>query len=212
METVEREDVGTRHVLSITLTSGDELEAELGQDAEAARAELASVHSRLGSESFVRLGEHTIVRSDEVRCVQLQEDDGSQQGLIGMVKDKLGGGHGMTSYDTEQGQRTTQMRTGRQGQRGREQEGGPGFADQFLGYGRRPFTETKPFFLTSEFLAFVFLVAGVLIASAVTDNLDAPRAWLIAGIVTAAYIVSRGIAKAGTRDPNPRFREWDWER
>ena len=217
MNTVEREDVGvaTRQVLSVTLMNGDELEADFGEDADAARAELASVHSRLGSESFVRLGEYTIVRSEDVRCVQLHEDDDSQHGIIDMVKEKLGGGHGMTSYDTEQSERTTGMRYGHPGAGARSQrreDEGPGFADQFLGYGRRPFTETKPFFLTSEFLAFVVLTAGVLIAAAVADNLDAPRAWLIAGIVTAAYIVSRGVAKAGTRDPNPRMRGWDWER
>ena len=217
MNAAEREDAGTvtRQVLSVTLMNGDELEADFGEDADAARAELAAVHSRMGSESFVRLGEYTIVRSEDVRCVQLHEDDDSQHGLIDMVKERLGGGHGMTSHDTEHNDRTTEMRYGRpagaRAQR-RQQDEGPGFADQFLGYGRRPFTETKPFFLTSEFLAFVFLTAGVLIAAAVSDNLDAPRAWLIAGFVTAAYIVSRGIAKAGTRDPNPRMREWDWER
>jgi len=214
MATVEREDVGasTRQVLSVTLMNGDELEAELGDDAESARAELASVHTRLGSESFVRIGEYTIVRSDDVRCVQLHEDDGSQHGLIDTVKEKLGGGNRMTSYETEQNTRTTERfpRTG-MGAGAQGHQGEPGFADQFLGYGRRPFSETKPFFMTSEFLAFLFAVAGVLIASAVTDNLDAPRAWLIAGIVTSAYIVSRGLAKAGTRDPNPS-RDWSWER
>jgi hypothetical protein len=110
MATVEREDVGTatRHFLSVTLTNGDELEAELSEDAESARAELASVHKRLGSESFVRIGEHTIVRSDDVQCVQLHEDDGSQHGLIDTVKEKLSGGHRMTSYETEQSNRTTE--------------------------------------------------------------------------------------------------------
>jgi hypothetical protein len=219
MTTVEREDAGTaaRQVLSVTLMNGDRLEADLGDDAEASRAELASVHKRLATESFVRLGEYTIVRSEDVRCIQLHSDDDSQHGIIDMVKEKLGGGHGMTSYETEQNERTTEE-YGRRGTgtrvspRRHQRSEGPGFADQFLGYGRRPYTETKPFFLTSEFLAFVFLVAGVLIASAVTDSLDAPRAWLIAGIVTAAYIVSRGLAKAGTRDPNPTLRDWDWER
>ena len=41
-------------------------------------------------------------------------------------------------------------------------------------------------------------VIGVtLIAAAVADNFDAPRAWLIVGIVATGYIVSRGLAKAG---------------
>ena len=64
-------------------------------------------------------------------------------------------------------------------------------------------TETKPFFLTSEFLAFLLAVAAILIAVWQAENFEAPRAWLYVTIVAAAYIVSRGIAKAGTRDPNP---------
>lgn len=65
--------------------------------------------------------------------------------------------------------------------------------------------------MTSEFLAFVLGAAGVLIAAWVLDNFDAPGAWLYASIIAAAYIVSRGLARAGTRDPNPghgRRRGW----
>ena len=57
----------------------------------------------------------------------------------------------------------------------------------------------------------VALVVGILIASAVvgeSDNGDengdafpAVRAWLYVSIVGAAYIVSRGLAKAGSRNP-----------
>jgi hypothetical protein len=43
----------------------------------------------------------------------------------------------------------------------------------------------------------VVVVGLTLIAAAVADNLDAPRAWLIVGIVATGYIVSRGLAKAG---------------
>ena len=78
-----------------------------------------------------------------------------------------------------------------------------GFTDQWVGYGNRPWAETKPFFLTSEFLATVVIVAGIMIATAMNDNLDAPRGWLYAAIVGSAYILSRGFAKSGTRDPNP---------
>jgi hypothetical protein len=80
---------------------------------------------------------------------------------------------------------------------------GQGFADQWVGYGNRPWAETKPFFLTSEFLATVVIIAGILIATGINDNLDAPRGWLYAAIVGSAYILSRGFAKSGTRDPNP---------
>jgi hypothetical protein len=44
----------------------------------------------------------------------------------------------------------------------------------------------------------VGVIVATLIAAAVADNLDAPRAWVIVGFIAAAYIVSRGLAKAGT--------------
>ena len=65
--------------------------------------------------------------------------------------------------------------------------------------------ETKPFYMTSEFLTLVASVAGVLIAAAVADNYDAPRAWLLATILASAYMISRGLAKAGSRDHS---RDW----
>jgi hypothetical protein len=57
--------------------------------------------------------------------------------------------------------------------------------------------ETKWAPLTTEFWAMVTVIGLTLIAAAVADNLDAPRAWLIVGIVATGYIVSRGLAKAG---------------
>ena len=73
--------------------------------------------------------------------------------------------------------------------------------------GRR--TETKWAPLTTEFWAMVGVIVATLIAAAVADNFDAPRAWVIVGFVAAAYIVSRGLAKAGNahRDPSDRTRE-----
>ena len=58
--------------------------------------------------------------------------------------------------------------------------------------------ETKWALLTTEFWAMVALIAGILIAAASTDSLDARRAWLYAAIVGTGYIVSRGLAKAGS--------------
>jgi hypothetical protein len=98
----------------------------------------------------------------------------------------------MTNYETEQRRRIDDG----------ERSGG-GFTEQWVGYGNRPWAETKPFFLTSEFVMAAVLIAGILIATATTDNLDAPRGWLYAAIVAAAYVVSRGLAKSGTRDLNP---------
>ena len=68
--------------------------------------------------------------------------------------------------------------------------------------GRRSETKWAP--LTTEFWAMVGVIIATLIAAAVADNFDAPRAWTIVGFIAAAYIVSRGLAKVGTahRDPD----------
>lgn len=61
--------------------------------------------------------------------------------------------------------------------------------------------ETKPFFLTSEFLLAAFTMLALLVAGyASDDTLTTWRTWLLVTVVAAAYIVSRGIAKAGSAD------------
>jgi hypothetical protein len=59
--------------------------------------------------------------------------------------------------------------------------------------------ETKPFFLTSEFVGAVLAVAGIAITAASSDSFGAWRAWILITAVTVGYMVSRGIAKSGTR-------------
>ena len=71
---------------------------------------------------------------------------------------------------------------------------------------RRLGTETKAAFKTTEFFAFVAVLAGVLIAGAIVDSSDAGgfgarHVWLYATILTVGYMVSRGLAKSGARDP-----------
>ena len=61
-------------------------------------------------------------------------------------------------------------------------------------------SRAKPFFLTSEFFTLVAATAAILIAAAVGDNFDAPRAWTLVAVVAAAYIVSRGLSKVGRGD------------
>ena len=58
--------------------------------------------------------------------------------------------------------------------------------------------ETKWAVLTTEFWAMVVLILAVLIAAAISDTLEDRRAWTLAVIVGAAYILSRGFAKGGT--------------
>jgi hypothetical protein len=75
--------------------------------------------------------------------------------------------------------------------------------------------ETKPSFKTSELVIYVLAVLGVLIASAVTgdagtdnggDIFAADKAWWFITLLTVGYMVSRGLAKAGSRssDTDPR--------
>jgi hypothetical protein len=68
-------------------------------------------------------------------------------------------------------------------------------------------TETKASFKTTEFIAYVAVLAGLFVAGAVTkaganspDVLRAPQVWLYAAIVTVGYLVSRGLAKSGSRE------------
>jgi hypothetical protein len=71
---------------------------------------------------------------------------------------------------------------------------------------RRLTTETKASFKTTEVFAFLAVLAGILISAAVVDQannggLGARQAWLYATILTVGYMVSRGLAKAGSRQP-----------
>jgi len=69
---------------------------------------------------------------------------------------------------------------------------------------RRSTTETKPALKTTEFIVYVLSVVGVLIASATVDeNTDgqgfgADRAWLYVTLLSIGYMISRGLAKAGS--------------
>ena len=67
---------------------------------------------------------------------------------------------------------------------------------------RRLSTETKASVKTSELIAYVVIVIGVLVASAVVDKSDfgAQEAWLYVSLLTVGYMISRGLAKSGSRD------------
>ena len=188
------------YVYEIRLLDGDSIWAN-ARGVAASESELASLHGRLGTEPFVQVGD-TVVRSEDVRSVQLHEDDGSNDGgdgLIDTLKQRLGGGR-MTTYETEE--RTQTRGRGGRPVRGREDDG-PGFADRYVGYGQRPWSETKPFFLTSEFLTLLATIAAIAIAMAAADNFDSPRGFTLIAGLAAAYMIARGLAKSGTRDPNP---------
>ena len=64
---------------------------------------------------------------------------------------------------------------------------------------RRVANETKPATRTTEFVAYILAVVGVLAAAGLIDGFDAARGWLFVSILTVGYMVSRGLAKSGSR-------------
>ncbi|GAA5122062.1 hypothetical protein GCM10023339_39850 [Alloalcanivorax gelatiniphagus] len=68
--------------------------------------------------------------------------------------------------------------------------------------GRRVSTETKSSYKTTELIAYVVIAVAILIASAMTDNSDfgTQEAWFYITLLTIGYMVSRGLAKSGSRD------------
>jgi hypothetical protein len=64
---------------------------------------------------------------------------------------------------------------------------------------RRTQDETKQAFKTTEFFAMVGIITAILIATAVSDSLNDVRAWTLVAAVAIGYIVSRGLAKSGTK-------------
>ncbi|MET0557201.1 MAG: hypothetical protein ABW065_00820 [Solirubrobacterales bacterium] len=75
---------------------------------------------------------------------------------------------------------------------------------------RRLSTETKAAFKTTEFWAMVGVIVGILVAAATikggdtapgTDEFIARQAWLYVAIVAVGYMISRGLAKSGSREP-----------
>jgi hypothetical protein len=73
---------------------------------------------------------------------------------------------------------------------------------------RRLATETKQFFKTSEWWTYVVIVIAILIAGnsveaaeGGNDYFAADKVWLYITLLTIGYFISRGLAKAGSRDP-----------
>ena len=65
--------------------------------------------------------------------------------------------------------------------------------------------ETKPFLVTSEFWVGVALTVALAIGTSVDE--DATLVWILLTVLASAYIISRGIAKSGTRSHAPDPRE-----
>ena len=68
-----------------------------------------------------------------------------------------------------------------------------------------PGAETKPAVKTTEFVVYVLAVVGVLLASALVGDTEgrgdvflADQAWFYVTLLTIGYMISRGLAKAGS--------------
>ena len=64
---------------------------------------------------------------------------------------------------------------------------------------RRTADETKHALKTTEFFAMVGIIGAILIASAVSDSFGDRRAWTLVAAVAIGYMISRGLAKSGTK-------------
>jgi hypothetical protein len=59
--------------------------------------------------------------------------------------------------------------------------------------------ETKHALKTTEFFAMVAVNAAILIAAWVSDSLGDVRAWTLVAAVAIGYMISRGLAKSGSK-------------
>lgn len=62
----------------------------------------------------------------------------------------------------------------------------------------RDWNETKASIKTTELIVLVLAVIGVLVASRLDDSLDGQLAWTLVAALAIGYMVSRGLAKAGS--------------
>jgi hypothetical protein len=165
-------------VVEIRLRDGETIKAKTEA---AGAASIGELHRTLQSSEFVQVGQDTIVRSADVQSIQLRDRDSG--GLMDSLRSRVGNG----GEDEESERRHPQPWAPAQH---RPRDSGP--------------SETKPFFLTSEFvLAFVAWLA-LLITSVSTDSVDAWSFSLLSIAIATGYMVSRGFAKANTPS-----RGWD---
>ncbi len=84
----------------------------------------------------------------------------------------------------------------------------------YRGGSERLTTETKAAPKTTEFVAYIVVTLGILISAMLikggdtagggdnaTDEFTASQAWLYVAITTLGYMLSRGLAKSGSREP-----------
>ena len=62
--------------------------------------------------------------------------------------------------------------------------------------------ETKPFFVTSEFMFFALMTLALLVTAMADNSIDARTFWYLEIPLTIGYLLSRGIAKSGSKTPS----------
>ena len=65
-------------------------------------------------------------------------------------------------------------------------------------------SETKPFYLTSEFLVFALYLMGLGIAVATSPGIDARLSWILATVAVVGYMLSRANRESCNPKPRPR--------
>ena len=81
------------------------------------------------------------------------------------------------------------------------QEGAPRVATRERDAGLERSTETKASTKTSEFFVYLLAAAAILIASLIVDGFNATEGWMFFTFLTIGYMISRGLAKSGSREP-----------
>lgn len=83
-------------------------------------------------------------------------------------------------------------------------------------WARRVSTETKSALKTTEFWVMVVVVVAILVSAQSisggdtapgSDSFVAKQAWLYVAIVAVGYMISRGLAKSGSREPYDEERD-----
>jgi hypothetical protein len=88
----------------------------------------------------------------------------------------------------------------------RDRAGAPAQRSAVTSTRSRKATETKAAFKTTELMAYIGAVAAVLIAGLAVESSDAAglgarQVWFYVVILTVGYMISRGLAKSGSREP-----------
>jgi hypothetical protein len=84
-----------------------------------------------------------------------------------------------------------------------------GRVDHNSSSGVRRVTETKSFAKTSEFFVWALAAAATLIATYAkeSDSLQPRQGWLYVAILSAGYMLARGLAKSGSHELYTQHRD-----